>query len=148
MERAAHRSRPLWRTGAHRDARERHDDADRAVGITLCVRLGCCLCPRGTERQRDSDSCDEDARRHTHGGCQSSFIPTAWMTLARVSAWERMKAANSSGVLLLAGSMPALASFSRTSGTAKTFLIDPCSLFTTSRGVSAGATMLCQIPRS
>src|SRR5262249_24260577 len=29
-----------------------------------------------------------------------------------------------------------------------TFLIDPCSLVTTSRGVPAGATMLCQMPRS
>src|SRR5215831_16916948 len=43
------------------------------------------------------------------------------MTLARVSAWEWMKAANSSGVLLLAGSMPAVSSFSRTSGSASTF---------------------------
>src|SRR5262249_50250008 len=50
--------------------------------------------------------------------------------------------------LLLAGSMPAVSSFSRTSGSASTFLIDPCSLVTTSRGVPAGATMLCQMPRS
>src|SRR5262249_3592287 len=126
--------------------RKRHDDADRPIGIIFCVRVERRLRPRVPDHHREGDRADDDASRHRHG--QSSFMPTAWMTLARVSACERMKAANSSGVLLLAGSMPALSSFSRTSRSASTFLIDPCSFTTTSRGVPAGATMLCQMPRS
>src|SRR5262249_41634543 len=126
--------------------RERHDDADRAAGIILRIRVEHRLRPRVPDRRRDGDRGEEDASRHRHG--QSGFIATAWVTFGRGSGFGRMKAANSSGVLLLAGSIPALSSFSRTSGSARTFLIDPCSLVTTSRGVLAGATMLCQMPRS
>src|SRR5262249_26062331 len=72
--------------------RERHNDADRAVRIAFCVRLERCLRQRGTERQREGDSSEEGARRRLHGEYQSSFIPTAWIPLARVSAWPRSAA--------------------------------------------------------
>ena len=51
---------------------------------------------------------------------QSSFIPTALITFSRISACDLMNAPNSSGLLLMVGSMPAASSFSRTSAFAIT----------------------------
>ena len=51
---------------------------------------------------------------------QSSFIPTALITFSRVSACDLMNAPNSSGLLLMVGSMPTASSFWRTSAFAIT----------------------------
>ena len=68
---------------------------------------------------RDTGDGDAALRRFRF---QSSFSPTSLMTLARMSACARMKAAKSSGDLLVAGSMPAVSSFSRTSGMCQHFV--------------------------
>ena len=77
---------------------------------------------------------------------QSSVSPIARITLDRVSAWLRTKAASSCGELEKAGSMPALSIFWRSSRSDSTALIVAPSLSIASRGVPEGATMLCQMP--
>ena len=58
--------------------------------------------------------------KREHVRPQSSFIPTALITFSRVSACDLMKAPNSSGLLLMVGSMPTASSFWRTSAFAIT----------------------------
>jgi hypothetical protein len=94
-------------------------------------------------RHGQGSSGDAAMTQRQRRSIQSSFNPIARITLERVSAYARAKAANSCGEFENAGSMPALRILSRRSWSDSAALMAALSLSITSRGVPAGATMLC-----